>query len=34
MMTDIADTARDRQAMAGNDLNYLNYIFNLSGGYD
>ena len=33
-MTDIADTARDMQAMAGNDLNYLNYNFNLAGGYD
>ncbi len=34
IMTDIADNARDMQAMAGNNLNYLNYIFNLSGGYD
>ena len=34
IMTDIADNVRDKQAMAGNDFNYLNYNFNLSGGYD
>jgi hypothetical protein len=34
IMTDIANDARDMQAMSGNDLNYLNYNFNLSGGYD
>ena len=26
-MTNIADDARDMQAMAGNDLNYTNYNF-------
>ena len=34
IMTGIANDARDIQAMSGNDLNYLNYNFNLSGGYD
>jgi hypothetical protein len=33
MMIDIADDARDQRSMI-NDLNYLNYDFNLSGGYD
>ena len=32
-MTDIANTAADQRAMKG-DHNYLNYRFNLSGGYD
>lgn len=34
IMTDIADNARDMQAMAGNDLNYTNYQFDINGGYD
>lgn len=34
MMTDIADNARDMQAMAGNDFNYTNYQFGINGGYD
>ena len=34
IMTDIADEASMQKAMSGNDLNYLNYNFNLSGGYD
>ena len=33
IMTDIADEAMDQRAMV-NDLNYINYDFNLSGGYD
>ena len=33
IMTDIADKAMDQKAMV-NDLNYINYDFNLSGGYD
>jgi hypothetical protein len=33
IMTDIANTASDQRAMKG-DHNYLNYRFNLSGGYD
>jgi hypothetical protein len=32
-MTDIADEVTDQRAMV-NDLNYINYDFNLSGGYD
>ena len=34
IMTNIADDARDMQAMAGNDLNYTNYQFDINGGYD
>ena len=34
IMTDIADEAADQRALAGNDLNYTNYNFNMSGGYD
>ena len=34
IMTGIANEARDMQVMAGNDLNYLNYDFDLMGGYD
>ena len=34
IMAGIANGARDMQAMTGNDFNYLNYDFNLSGGYD
>lgn len=34
IMTGIADDARDMQAMAGNDLNYTNYQFDINGGYD
>lgn len=34
IMTDIADDARDMQAMAGNDFNYINYQFDINGGYD
>ena len=34
IMTGIADEASMQKAMSGNDLNYLNYNFNLSGGYD
>ena len=33
IMTGIANTAADQRAMKG-DYNYLNYRFNLSGGYD
>lgn len=33
IMTDIANTAADQRAMKS-DRNYLNYRFNLSGGYD
>jgi hypothetical protein len=33
-MTNIADEASDIQSLAGNDLNYTNYNFNMSGGYD
>ena len=34
IMTDIANDARDMQAMSGNDLNYINYNFDINGGYD
>ena len=34
IMTDIANEASDMQAMAGNDLNYTNYQFDINGGYD
>jgi hypothetical protein len=34
IMTEIADEANDMQAMAGNDLNYTNYMFNINSGYD
>lgn len=34
IMTDIADDAKDMQAMAGNDLNYTNYQFYINGGYN
>lgn len=34
IMTDIADDARDMQALSGNEFNYTNYMFNMSGGYD
>ena len=33
IMTDIADEATNQRAMV-NDLNYIDYNFNLSGGYD
>ena len=33
-MAGIANIASDMQAMAGNNLNYLNYAQNLDGGYD
>ena len=33
IMTDIADEATDQRAIV-NDLNYIDYNFNLSGGYD
>jgi hypothetical protein len=34
IMTGIANEASDMQAMAGNDLNYTNYSFDINGGYD
>ena len=34
LMTNIADEAMDQRALAGNDLNYINYNVNMSGGYD
>jgi hypothetical protein len=33
-MRDIAEDASDLNALANNDLNYLNYNFNILGGYD
>jgi hypothetical protein len=34
IMRDIAEDASDLNALANNDLNYLNYNFNILGGYD
>lgn len=34
IMTDIADEASMQNAMSGNDLNYINYQFDINGGYD
>ena len=34
IMTGIANEAQDMQAMAGQEFNYTNYMFNMNGGYD
>ena len=34
IMTNIADEAQNMQAMAGQEFNYTNYMFNMNGGYD
>lgn len=34
IMTDIAEEASDQKALAGNDLNYIQYNMDINGGYD